>query len=399
VISLRSIVLLGLEGVFLVPVFFVALVARFIPKSFDVGLGPEPMVSYLYHKRALEMQGYTAQTFVRDVYYITDAFDVRADLVLRGALSALAKYYLFALVVSRYRCLYTSFKGGPLGSSALLWRIEPLFYRIARVKTVILPYGADVQVLTRSPSLLYKHAISQDYPGQRFMRRLIASRIDLWTKHADHIIGGCEWVDYLYHWDTLMLSHFSIDTEQWKPARDRASRLLPEAARTFVILHAPNHKVLKGTSYFEKAVDELRKEGFDVELKVVEKVPNLEICALMQSVDLVADQLVIGWYAMFAIEAMATGKPVLCYLREDLKQFYISAGMISADEMPIIECSPFTVKEVIKKLLGHKEALEEIGRRSRAFVEKNHSLESVGKVFCAINRSIGLQPMNQTPRM
>jgi glycosyltransferase involved in cell wall biosynthesis len=395
---LRHIALLGLEAVLFGPTVIFAMIARCIPKSFDVGLGPEPIVSYVYHKKALEGQGYSAQTFVQDIYHITDAFDVRADLIFRGFLSMLRKFYLFALVVSRYRCLYTSFKGGPLGSTVVLWRIEPLLYRIARVKMVILPYGADVQVLTRSPNLLYKHAMGQDYPGQRSMRRLVASKIDLWTRNADHIIGGCEWVDYMFHWDTVMLSHFSIDTEQWKPDPNVARRTTTDHRdrEKLTILHAPNHKALKGTNYFKNAVDELKEEGFSVELKVAEKVPNLQIKTLMQSVDLVADQLVIGWYAMFAIEAMATGKPVLCYLRQDLKQFYVNAGLIATDEIPIIECSPVTVKEVIKRILCEKEVLGDIGKRSRAFVEKHHSLESVGKIFLMINRSMGIMPMDQT---
>ena len=117
----------------------------------------------------------------------------------------------------------------------------------------------------------------------------------------------------------------------------------------------------------------------------------------MRSADVVADQLVIGWYAMFAMEAMALGKPVLCYLREDLKRFYIDAGLVHPGEIPIVECSPTDVKEVIKGLVMHREALGEIGRRSRAFIEKHHSLESVGAIFSAINRSIGLKPEGQNP--
>ena len=395
---LRRIALLGLEAVLFGPTVIFAMIARFIPKAFDVGLGPEPIVSYVYHKKALEGQGYSAQTFVQGIYYITDAFDIRADLIFTGFLSALSKFYLFALVVSRYRCLYTSFKGGPLGSTVVLWRIEPLLYRIAHVKMVILPYGADVQVLTRSPNLLYKHAMGQDYPGQRSMRRLVGSKIDLWTRNADHIIGGCEWIDYMFHWDTVMLSHFSIDTEQWKPDPNVALRSTTDHREKLTILHAPNHKALKGTNYFKNAVDELKEEGFSVELKVAEKVSNLQIKTLMESVDLVADQLVIGWYAMFAIEAMAMGKPVLCYLREDLKQFYINAGLIANDEIPIIECSPSTVKEVIRKFAIHREALNEIGKRSQAFVEKHHSLEKVGKVFSMINRSMGINPTHPISR-
>ncbi len=359
-------------------------------------LGPEPMVSYVYHKRALERQGFSAQTFVREVYFITDAFDVRADLLLPGPLSALAKYYLFILVVSRYRCLYTSFKGGPLGVCALLWRIEPFLYRVGsedRDSTLWLRCpGPDT---VAQPSV--QACGGSRLPGTAIHETLIASKVDLWTRQADHIVGGCEWVDYMYHWDTLMLNHFSIDTELWKPVPETGRQRPRDPIQRLVILHAPNHRALKGSAYFEQAVKELKDEGFEVELKVVEKVPNNEMRALMRSADVVADQLVIGWYAMFAMEAMALGKPVLCYLREDLKRFYIDAGLISRGEIPIVECSPTKVKEVIKGLVMDREALDEIGKRSRAFIEKHHSLESVGAIFSAINRSIGLKPAGQNP--
>ena len=31
----------------------------------------------------------------------------------------------------------------------------------------------------------------------------------LWTRRADHIVGGGAWVDYMGHWDTLMLAPFA----------------------------------------------------------------------------------------------------------------------------------------------------------------------------------------------
>jgi hypothetical protein len=112
----------------------------------------------------------------------------------------------------------------------------------------------------------------------------------------------------------------------------------------------------------------------------------------MADVDVVADQLIIGWYAMFAIEAMAMGKPVLCYLRDDLKALYTNVGLIEEAEIPLIQCTPATVKETLRKLMDDREMLESAGRRGPAYVRRHHSTESVGRVFAAINRSIGLMP-------
>lgn len=372
------------------PVLFCASVcARLVPKQIDVGLGPEPLINNVYHKRALERLGYSAETFVTSVYFITQEFDrkfVFSTRILTVLFSLVCGAFLFA--VFRYRCLYIYFNGGPLLASRWLWRLEPFLLRLAGIATVVMPYGGDVQEMVRSPNLMFKHVMAQEYPLHRFKRNDIAKRIDLWTRYGTHVISGCEWVDYMYYWDTLMVAHFSIDTEQWHP-RDTVSRATSAPLR---ILHAPNHKQIKGTEYFIRAVEDLQAEGISIELVLLEGVPNTKIRELMKTADIVADQLIIGWYAMLAIEAMALGKPVICYLREDLRELYRTTGLLRPGEPPIVSCTTETVKDALREFSRNRERLAEIGIRSRAFVERVHSVEAVGRVFDRINRSIGITP-------
>jgi hypothetical protein len=89
---------------------------------------------------------------------------------------------------------------------------------------------------------------------------------------------------------------------------------------------------------------------------------------------------------------MAMGKPVLCYLRPDLEALYIGAGLVGVDEIPIVRCSPCTVKEHIRELALNRAKLGGIGKRSREFVLKHHSMQAVGKVFDIINGSLGITP-------
>lgn len=380
---------LVIEALQLPALFVLAPLTRLAHRRIDVGLGPIPMINNVYHKQALLQQGYSAETFVDSLYFITDEFDrkfIPRSRILRLLVKISNVTFLAALL--RYRCLYLYFVGGPLGATVLLWRFEPLLLRIAGIRTVVMPYGADVQDLTRTPNLLFRHAMACDYPWFRFVRRLTAAKIDLWTGRANHVISGCDWVDYMYFWHTLMLAHFSINTRLWNPASTSSQPPL----RPFRVLHAPNHKKIKGSEFFVKAVEELRAEGRNVELVLVQKRPNDEIRALMADVDVVADQLIIGWYAMFAIEAMAMAKPVLCYLREDLKRLYVNAGLVGESEIPLVQCTPTTVKDTLRTLMDDRQALNEAGRRGPEYVRRHHSTESVGKVFAAINRSIGLMP-------
>lgn len=374
-----------------------AIVARFSRKRVDVGVGPEAMRNHVYHKRALEQRGYTVETFVSYVDFVTTRFDVRGDLLFRSrfrpldrVLRLLAPYRMFVWMLFRYRCVYHSFNGGLLGLySQLLWPLEPWLCRVARVRVVILPYGGDVQDLTRTRNLWLKHGYSRDYPAFRLRRTRTSRQIDLWTSGAAHVVGGCEWVDYMYHWDSLMLLHFPIDVHEWTPS---GSPPRVAGGGPLRILHAPNHRALKGTDFFVSAVEELRGEGVDVELVLLERVPNDKVREVMESVDVVADQCIIGWYAMFCLEALAMGKPVLCYLRDDLVDLYAMAGLVGRDEFPHVNCTPFTVKEVIRELATNRRQLADIGRRSRDFACRRHSTEAVGPLLEAATRAAGVAP-------
>jgi hypothetical protein len=379
-----------LDGIFFFPLIILCLVARYFGKKIDIGIGPEPIISHKYHKKALQKYGYSVETYVNSVYFLTKDFDIRGDLYLPKYGALLLPYLLFMVVIFRYKCIYIYFNGGSLFSTIFLWRAEPLLYKIANVQVVVMPYGGDVQELSRSNNLMYKAAISKDYPTFRLRRKRIETKIDMWTKHANHVISGCDWVEYMYHWDTLVLAHFTIDEDQWKPVKNtiaKNSRSIP-----LKIFHAPNHISIKGTNYFVSAVESLKREGFDIELIILQKVPNEKIKQMILTADIIADQLVIGWYGMFAVEAMAMGKPVLCYIRPDFEDFFIHEGLLEPDELPIIRCTYRNLKQTLIGLIENREQLDIIGKNSRDFIMKHHSTKSMGKIFDHINRSMGIQP-------
>mgnify|MGYP000264546835 CR=1 FL=1 len=375
--------------IFLAPLLvIISAIARFYPKEKDVGLGPEPLINNVYHAKALRQQGWCAETFVDHVYFITSNFDIKfisKKKLISFFLRTLCTPFVFSIF--RYRIIYIYFTGGGLYYTKLLWIIEPFLYRLSAVKVVVMPYGGDVQDMQKCPNLAFKHAVDTDYPHHFRRRNIIRSKVWLWSRFANHIISGCDWVDYMQHWDTLCLSHFSIEIEKIEYHKTRKS-----ARNALKILHAPNHKEIKGTRFFQKAVSELQKEGFDIELIMAQGVSNEKIQELIRDCDIIADQLLIGWYAMFAIEGMAAAKPVLCFLRDDLQDLYYKAGIIELGEIPIINCNPHTVIDVIRKLASSpEEELVESGLRGRRFVEKHHSLHSIGIMFDAINKNIGVK--------
>ena len=373
-----------LDLAFVGPLLIAAAAARFVPKKVEVGLGPVPIINSPYHKRALERFGHKAEIFVDGLWYYTSDYDYAPTFLFKGPLRAFVPYVLAVRAFFRYRFIYTYFDGGPLRSTAWLYLIEPHLVRLAGIKTVIMGFGADVLDLTRAPDRYLVDAMAHDYPKHRFIRRRIVRKVDLWTNWADHIIAGVDWVYYLYYWDTLCLSHFAVDTDKIKPSDER-----PEPANgPLRVLHAPNHRALKGTDFIIDAVRRLRAQGVEIDLKLAEGIPNAELLKEIERADLVVDQLVVGWYAMFAIEAMALSKPCICYLDPALLRLYTRAGLLEPNECPLISATPESIEETLRRFAADRLELADAGRPGRAYVERHHSLDAIGRMFDRIQRQV-----------
>jgi glycosyltransferase involved in cell wall biosynthesis len=347
----------------------------------------------IYHSRSAKMQGYTSVTVVRYSYYYQKQTDFDHDMVdlldrcfLMRPLPILAKrffseYATFLWALPRFD-IFMFYFGGTILKYSSLQKLELQLLHLAGKKTVFMAYGADVAVNSRARGLFFKHANAMDYP--EYVRTDVAVERNLFyaSKHADHIISGVDWVDFMPWWDQLIAGHFSIDTELWQPAAVPPAR----SGDKVVVLHAPNHRELKGTRFLIKACEELIAEGVPLELKLVEKVSNEEIRVLMDSCDIIADQFIIGWYAMFAIEGMSRGKPVMAYLRQDLLDLYTLFSY--AGECPIVNTYPTKIKETLRMLVENPQLREELGKRGRPYVQEHHSLEALGVTFDAIFRKL-----------
>jgi len=379
---------LAREVVLLVAAVLVALAARRRTKPIQVGIGPDCLVNNRWHKRALERVGIEAETFVIGLSHVTRDFDhiflSRPDM----ARDWLVRLRAFRLMVNRYRVVFLYFTGGPLAATRSLWRIEPLLLALAGTRVVVMPFGSDIQDFSRTRNLAFKHAHAADYPYEIRDRQRIADKIDLWTENADHVISGCDWVDYTHHWDTLMSGHFAIDVDEVIAKTAHVPPPDDDPTRPLVIVHTPNHRAIKGTAHLIAAVERLRAEGYAVDLRIVEFASNLSVLEKMAAADVVFDQLVIGWYAMVALEGMALGKPVITRIRPDLLELYETTGCLEPGELPLIDADHGNLTDVLRGLLNDRRGLRELGERGRAFVRRRHSLEHVGGVFSDILRRI-----------
>ncbi|MBM3175506.1 MAG: glycosyltransferase [Chloroflexi bacterium] len=154
-----------------------------------------------------------------------------------------------------------------------------------------------------------------------------------------------------------------VDLSQWQPVKKKVDKRL-------VIVHSPTNRACKGTKYILDAVERLKvKSAHEIELILAENIPHSKVHELYRQADVAVDQLLVGWYGGFAVEMMALGKPVVCYIREeDLK--FIPPQM--KKDLPIINANPETVYEVLEHLVVERDGLLSIGERGRAYVERWH---------------------------
>jgi hypothetical protein len=142
-----------------------------------------------------------------------------------------------------------------------------------------------------------------------------------------------------------------------------------DPGRPLRILHVPNHPHFKGTRYLEAAIAR-RSADSSVEFVTKSGISNAEVLDLMGDADVVVDQLIGGMFGVTALEAMARGKPVIVYL--------VDPSMVLApDECPVINANPDTIDEVLGRIVVERDTLPDIGRRSRAYVERHYSINAL----------------------
>ena len=151
----------------------------------------------------------------------------------------------------------------------------------------------------------------------------------------------------------------SVDLEKLNPD-PKSSNKVP------LIVHGPSNPKVKGTKYVIDALDRLKAEG-KAEYKLLQNMPHAELLEYLNRADIVIDQVVAGDYGVFAIEAMALGKPVVCFIRPKVEAYYEE----HYENFPIVNADRHNLYEVLEKLCSSTD-LGKIGERGLEFARKYH---------------------------
>jgi glycosyltransferase involved in cell wall biosynthesis len=280
--------------------------------------------------QALRKRGIDAQLVVFERYKLHPEADVDLGLAGRGlAARQLAQWRAFARLAPSTDVFHFYF-----GLTLVPKSLQFPLLRALRKKSVFHYLGSDIR--GKSPEEL------------------------AFGKRADAEIVGS--FDALRSVPEAEMIPPGIDISAFTPAPPS------DAARPLVV-HAPSSRARKGTEFVIAACAQL-----PVELDVVEGVPHHEARERYARADIVVDQLNAGWHGIFALEAMALGKPVLSYLKPDV---VAQAEAHYGTKVPIVPTTKESLVDDLRTLVDSPPERRRIGAASRAYVERVHDIERI----------------------
>lgn len=356
--------------------------------------GPFPLMNIKYMSKAMHRLGYEASTFVYHIYpahtradfdYLLDDFFPDGwwnQRPFSTLFDLIRPYIAFAWLLRRFDIFHSFFIGGFLSNTPLQLREVQLLH-LAGKKVVVMPYGGDVAVPSHIQSLVFREGLMMNYPQLGRTERQTLRWIEYYSEQADFIVGCIFHSETLPRWDMLTTHYYPIDTEHWK-----ASATLPSTRSdgAMTVVHAPNHRGLKGTEFFLAACRELQEEGYPLAVRLLEGVPNTEVKQAMLESDIVAEQFIHG-YGLTAMEGMSLGKVVMSNLSDD--HYYLVHRLYTGlDECPIVNTSIERIKEQLCLLITDPALRADRAKAGREYVLKYHSYAAVGAMWECIYRKI-----------
>jgi hypothetical protein len=285
--------------------------------------------------------------------------------------------YLFLLIYSKYR--------------KIMQTLEISILKFRKFKIFVQYQGSDArqhEYTRKNFSIRIPQSIYGSHKKLTEIDELKKQQIKIFEQMSSQIYSLNPDLMHVLPKRTKFLPYSHIDLEKWKPV------YLKNNNRPIRIGHAPSNREVKGTKQICDAIEELKKKGNKFEFILVEGVNYNNVKMIYENIDILIDQLFVGWYGGLAVELMALGKPVLAYLRdEDFK--FISQEM--AHDIPVINVNHCTLAEKLEMLISSpKSSIQKIGYKSRKYVEKWHNpkhitnliVDDINSTFNSLNRKI-----------
>jgi glycosyltransferase involved in cell wall biosynthesis len=247
------------------------------------------------------------------------------------------------------------------GYSLLPYAMDLFWLCLAGKKTFMEYHGSDIRYTYKRERPVY-----YPYPELKPLFRRHRIKNNRILKNIGAVITH----------DEELKQHIPSNRVFITPLRIQIDRFFPsypdEENKKPVIVHAPSNYIEKGSEYVIRAVNELKKK-YDFEFVLVQNKKQDEAIRLYQEADIIVDQLFAQTYGVFALEAMALGKPVVAYISDEIRKTF-------PEELPIVSATIDSLTGVLETLITDGKKRRELGMAGRRYVEDYHDYRKIAQV-------------------
>lgn len=198
-------------------------------------------------------------------------------------------------------------------------------------------------------------------------------------KYVDAVITHDEELKLHIPADRVYITPLRVDVCKFVPLYPEGKKERP------VIVHAPSNYIIKGSKYVLEAIEKLKKK-YDIEFILVENKKQEEAIQLYKKADIIVDQMYAQTYGVFAVEAMAMGKPVVGYISDQMRESF-------PPELPIVSATIDSLYEILEMLILDGEKRRKLGMAGRRYAEEYHDYRKIAKMQMDIYNGT-IEPMS-----
>jgi hypothetical protein len=147
-----------------------------------------------------------------------------------------------------------------------------------------------------------------------------------------------------------------------------------------IIVHSPSDPVMKGTDAVLAAIERLRNR-YTFEFRLLQNIPHSEAMKELSRADIYLDQFVLGGHGIGALEAMAFGKPVVCYIKASMLSQY-------PPDLPIVNANQDNLVKVLEGLLENGGLRHSLGLKGWDYLKKYHDAIAAAQELTEIYQNL-----------
>ncbi|MBL7701541.1 MAG: hypothetical protein JNM14_04790 [Ferruginibacter sp.] len=148
------------------------------------------------------------------------------------------------------------------------------------------------------------------------------------------------------------------------------------ARKVPLIVHAPSRSAIKGTEIINATIERLKKEGIELEYKLIENLPNEQLLKLLSEADILCDELNLHGPGVLSAEAMAAGCAVATRCL-NMPPF----------QPPVCAVTPDNLYESLKRLITDITYRTELAADGKKFADNfNDPVNIAGKMLEDLER-------------